>query len=351
MISSKNILSIGPEYQKPKGGIAQVLYSYSKYVFKDFKHIKSSGGKHVFSKLFYFCKGIIGLILTLLFDKSIKTVHIHTASNNDFKRNSFYAKIAKRFKKKVILHIHGGGFKDYYSKNKHFVKQQLDKADAIVALSEYWRGYFAEELKCKNVFVVHNIIPTPNYQPNKEKDIFNLLYLGHIYEKKGIFDLVSLIEDHKEEYKGKLMLHIGGGLYEVDRLLNILKNEDLNDVIKFEGWVSGEKKQELLNLSDAYILPSYAEGVPISILEAMSYHLPIIATNVGGIPSIVGNQNGILVEPGNKIQLKDAINRLIHSKIQRDKMGEASYHISLEYQPHNVVKELNLLYSKIGIKL
>lgn len=351
MISSKNILSIGPEYQNPKGGIAQVLYSYSKYVFKDFKHIKSSGGKYAFSKLFYFCKGIIGLILTLLFDKSIKTVHIHTASNNDFKRNSFYAKIAKQFKKKVILHIHGGGFKDYYSKNKHFVKQQLDKADAIVALSEYWRCYFAEELKCKNVFVVHNIIPTPNYQPNKEKDIFNLLYLGHIYEKKGIFDLVSLIKDHKEEYKGKLMLHIGGGLYEVDRLLNILKNEDLNDVIKFEGWVSGEKKQELLNLSDAYILPSYAEGVPISILEAMSYHLPIIATNVGGIPSIVGNQNGILVEPGNKIQLKDAINRLIHSEIQRDKMGEASYHISLEYQPHNVVKELNLLYSKIGIKL
>ena len=349
MISSKNILSIGPEYQKPKGGIAQVLYSYSKYVFKGFKHIKSSGGKHAFSKLFYFCKGIIGLILTLLFDSSIKAVHIHTASNNDFKRNSFYARIARLFKKKVILHIHGGGFKDYYSRNKLFVKQQLDKADAIVALSEYWRVYFAEELKCKNVFLVHNIIQTPNYQPNKEKDIFNLLYLGHIYEKKGIFDLVSLIKDHKEEYNGKLKLHIGGGLYEVDRLLNILKNEDLNDVVKFEGWVSGEKKQELLNISDVYILPSYAEGVPISILEAMSYHLPIIATNVGGIPSIVGNQNGILVEPGNKTQLKEAIDRLIRSKLQRDKMGEASYLISQEYQPLNVVAELNLLYSKIGV--
>lgn len=351
MISSKNILTVGPEYKNPKGGIAQVLYSYNKFVYNGFKHVRSGGGSQAFSKLYYFGKGLVMFSTKLLFDSSIKVVHIHTASNNDFKRNSFYAKIAKQFKKKVILHIHGGGFKDYYSKNKHFVKQQLDKADAIVALSEYWRGYFAEELKCKSVFVVHNIIPTPNYQPNKEKDIFNLLYLGHIYEKKGIFDLVSLIKDHKEEYKGKLMLHIGGGLYEVDRLLNILKNEDLNDVIKFEGWVSGEKKQELLNISDAYILPSYAEGVPISILEAMSYHLPIIATNVGGIPSIVGNQNGILVEPGNKSQLKDAINRLIHSKIQRDKMGEASYHISLEYQPHNVVKELNLLYSKIGIEL
>lgn len=351
MISSKNILSIGPEYQKPKGGIAQVLYSYSKYVFNDFKHIKSSGGKYAFSKLFYFCKGIIGLILTLLFDKSIKTVHIHTASNNDFKRNSFYAKIAKQFKKKVILHIHGGGFKGYYSKNKHFVKQQLDKADAIVALSEYWRGYFAEELKCKNVFVVHNIIPTPNYKPQKEKNIFNLLYLGHIYEKKGIFDLVSIIKDHREEYKGRLMLHIGGGLYEVDRLLNILKEDKLDDVIKFEGWVSGDKKEELLNTSSAYILPSYAEGVPISILEAMSYHLPIIATEVGGIPSIVGDKNGILIEPGNKQQLKSAIDVLINSEQQRDKMGEASYQISLEYQPQNVIKELNILYSSIGINI
>ena len=350
MISSKNILTVGPEYKNPKGGIAQVLYSYNKFVYNGFKHVRSGGGSQAFSKLYYFGKGLVMFSTKLLFDSSIKVVHIHTASNSDFKRNSFYARIARLFNKKVILHVHGGGFKDYYSKNKSFVKHQLYKADAIVALSEYWRQFFAEDLKCKNVFVVHNIIPTPNYKPQKEKNIFNFLYLGHIYEKKGIFDLVSIIKDHRKEYKGRLMLHIGGGLYEVDRLLNILKEDKLDDVIKFEGWVSGDKKEELLNTSNAYILPSYAEGVPISILEAMSYHLPIIATEVGGIPSIVGDKNGILIEPGNKQQLKSAIDVLINSEQQREKMGEASYQISLEYQPQNVIKELNILYSSIGIK-
>ena len=188
MISSKNILTVGPEYKNPKGGIAQVLYSYNKFVYNGFKHVRSGGGSQAFSKLYYFGKGLVMFSTKLLFDRSIKVVHIHTASNSDFKRNSFYARIARLFNKKVILHVHGGGFKDYYSKNKSFVKHQLYKADAIVALSEFWRQFFAEDLKCKNVFVVHNIIPTPNYKPPKEKNIFNLLYLGHIYEKKGIFD-------------------------------------------------------------------------------------------------------------------------------------------------------------------
>lgn len=350
MIPSENILILGPEYKNPKGGIAQVLYSYKNFVYKDFKHVKSGGGNHIVSKLYYFGRGLLLFIIKLLFDGSIKVVHIHTASNSDFKRNSFYAIIAKLFKKKVVLHIHGGGFKDYYSKNEKFVKSLLYEVDAIVALSEYWRRFFAEDLQCKNVFVVHNIIPAPNYHPKKEKNIFNLLYLGHIYEKKGIFDLVDVIKEHRDEYRDKLVLHIGGGLYEVDRLLGILEKDNLDDVIKFEGWVSGEVKQKLLNTSDAYILPSYAEGVPISILEAMSYHLPIISTRVGGVPSIVGDENGILVEPGNKLQLKNAIDYLIHSESQRVKMGEASYKISLEYQPQNVIKELTLLYSKIGVK-
>lgn len=349
MISSKNILTVGPEYKNPKGGIAQVLCSYNKFVYNDFNHVRSGGGVYAFSKLYYFGKGLVMFSIKLLFSSSIKVVHIHTASNSDFKRNSFYARIARLFKKKVILHVHGGGFKNYYYKNKSFVKQQLDKADAIVALSEYWRHFFAEDLNYKNVFVVNNIIPTPNYQPLKEKNIFNLLYLGHIYEKKGIFDLVDVIKENREEYNGKLILHIGGGLYEVDRLLNILNTENLDGVIRFEGWVNGEKKRELLNMADAYILPSYAEGVPISILEAMSYHLPIIATNVGGIPSIVGTKNGILIEPGDKEQLKEAIDHLINYESQRHKMGETSYLMSLEYQPQNVIKELKLLYNKMGI--
>lgn len=348
MIESNNILLVGPEYKKPKGGIAQVLNSCSLYVYKEVKHITSNGGNSICSKLFTFGKGLFSCVLKLLFDRTITIVHIHTASNNDFKRNSYFIRIAKLFNKKVVLHIHGGGFKDYYSHNKKFVRQQLDNVDAIIALSEYWQRFFSEDLGYENVFVVHNIIPPPNYIPqDKEEKVFDLLYLGHIYEKKGIFDLVDLIKEHRNEYVGRLRLHIGGGLFEIEKLLKILETEKLDDVITYEGWVSGKKKENLLNMADAYILPSYAEGVPISILEAMSYHLPIISTMVGGIPSIVNDNNGILIVPGNKSQMKKAIDKLMSSASLKRKMGEASYKMSLSYQPHSVIRELECVYNKI----
>lgn len=347
MIDSKEILSIGPSYKMPKGGIAQVLNSYDLYVYKRFKHITSNGGANLFSKLLYFGKGLLLCVLRLLIDTSISIVHIHTASNNDFRRNALFISIAKMFGKKVVVHVHGGGFKDYYNQQKKYVRKQLDKADAIVALSDYWSHFFSSELGYENVYVVHNIIPAPNFSPRKGEDIFNLLYLGHIYEKKGIFDLVDLIKENRKEYAGRLCLYIGGGLFEVDKLLDILREEKREDVIEYCGWVSGAAKEKLLNMADVYILPSYAEGVPISILEAMSYHLPIISTKVGGIPGIVNESNGILIEPGNKEQMKNAIDKLMTSESLKREMGEASYKMSISYQPENVARELKRVYDNL----
>ena len=84
-----------------------------------------------------------------------------------------------------------------------------------------------------------------------------------------------------------------------------IQNNQISDIAVFEGWVTGDKKIEYLNWADIYILPSYNEGLPIAILEAMSYSHPIISTPVGGIPEVVkDHQNGILVEPGNLEQIK-----------------------------------------------
>ena len=81
--------------------------------------------------------------------------------------------------------------------------------------------------------------------------------------------------------------------------------------VKFEGWVGGEKKIHLLNWADVYILPSFNEGLTISILEALSYNCPIISTPVGGIPEVVTEDNGILVEPGNTKQIAEAIHNYV----------------------------------------
>lgn len=98
--------------------------------------------------------------------------------------------------------MHGGAFRVFAAKHTKIVPFILKKCDIIIALSEYWRSYFKDEMKCKNV-VVPNIIETPNEDHSiRPTDICNFLFLGKICDNKGIFDLVDVISKNKE------LLHI-----------------------------------------------------------------------------------------------------------------------------------------------
>ena len=120
--------------------------------------------------------------------------------------------------------------------------------------------------------------------------------------------------------------------------------------MKFEGWVSGEKKIELLNWADVYILPSFNEGLPISILEAMSYKKPIISTPVGGIPEVVDKTNGILVTPGNDEEIFSAMKHYVDYKADITKHGEESYKKAETYLPDYVLNHLKRIYESLILK-
>ena len=148
-------------------------------------------------------------------------------------------------------------------------------------------------------------------------------------------------------YEGKLQL-IFGGDGEVEKAKEYIKQNKLDNIAFYQGWVSGKNKIELLNRADAYVLPSYNEGLPVSILESMSYHLPIISTNVGGIPEIVKDGvNGFIIEPGNKKGLKEAIDHLLFNRKLREKMGVASADMVKDHLPDSVKKQLENLYLKL----
>ena len=84
----------------------------------------------------------------------------------------------------------------------------------------------------------------------------------------------------------------------MDQLQHFILEHGLQDVVCYEGWVDLSRKSYLLNLCRLYILPSYIEGLPISILEAMSYGEAILSTPIGGIPEVVTPDIGKLVSPG-----------------------------------------------------
>lgn len=348
MISEKitrYVITIGCYYKNPRGGIAQVINLYSKN-YEQFYFISSVKDGNKIYKLFVLLKAILRLCYWFL-TKDIKVVHIHGCSNISFHRKKIFIFVSKFFNKKIIFHIHGGGFQSFCTKyGKDKVIRILNKCDVIVALSQSWKEFFTKELKQTRVVVVDNIIPVPNCFPKqKNTEILNLVFLGLIDKNKGIFDLVELLAEYYDEYKGKIILHIGGN-GNTAKLTQMTFG--IADIVKYHGWVDECEKQQLLSNADIYILPSYHEGLPISILEAMSYKLPVISTNVGGIPEIIEDKNnGFLITPGDKIAMKIAIDQLLTDKKLRKDMGQKSFVIASKHYPLEVEKQLISLYKEL----
>lgn len=344
---SKRVITLGCDYKTTKGGISTVICNYSS-IYSTFRFIPTSKCKGSIRNLFDLLAAIIRFVTSSIFKKT-NIIHIHTASNNSFLRKRIFIYIAKFLNKKIVLHVHGGAFKEFTEKNRKTVASTIAKVDTIVTLSYYWKEYFEKTYPNKKVITIPNIVeePRPIARANDDKEITKAVFLGLICDNKGIFDLIETINEHKEYLKDKFRLYIGGN-GDTKRLCDYIEQHNLSDIIVFKGWVDYNKKAELLSQSDVFILPSYIEGVPISILEAMSYKLPIISTNIGGIPEIVKDgENGYLHTPGDKVQLFNHIKSVIKSQEKNAKMGIDSYIKVQPHLPNNVSQSLETMYNNL----
>ena len=344
-METKNILTIGIDYRVVRGGVAAVENVYSTF-YQPFNHVTTTVTNGQVKKLLVLCKAILQFLYWMLFHSEIKIVHVQGSVGASFWRKAIFIYIAKFFHKKVVWHMHAGRFAVFYQQHRYAVRKVVNKSDVIIALSEYWKEYFKNEFPTKRVEIIKNVISAPRVH-KQQTGYFTLLFLGLLGKNKGIYDLLECIRDHKVEFQGKLKLYIGGN-GEIEQVKQLIKEYGIADITIFEGWVSGDKKIELLNKSDVYILPSYKEGLPISILEAMSYEMPIISTPVGGIPEIVSNgENGYLVEPGNKEDIYKAIISLLNDSDLRNRMGSVSLSRVGEHLPEYVEKQLETLYDSL----
>ncbi|WP_229510484.1 glycosyltransferase family 4 protein [Phocaeicola vulgatus] len=342
---SSRVLSIGCSYKHPKGGVAQVMKNYEDYIYPEFKCVVNSGGNNKIEKLLRAIGGWLEMLVKLLFDRQIKIVHIHTASYNSFKRSAIFLKLAKWFGKKTILHIHGGGFKEYYATNRQWIANTLNCCDAIITLSESWKSFYQSITSDPKIYVLENIIANPNITKFEKSPKCKFLFLGKIDQLKGVYDLIEVLNQNKASLADKVEFHMGGG-GEVDKLKDLISKYELESFVFYEGFVSGHKKEMLLNLCDAYILPSYTEGLPVSILEAMSYGKPILATPVGGIPEVVID-NGILFQPGDLSAIYKTVDLIANDASKRRQMGLKSKEMIEAYLPANVERKLQFVYSEL----
>ncbi len=147
----------------------------------------------------------------------------------------------------------------------------------------------------------------------------------------------------------KKVKFIFAGNGEIEKVKNLCKGKNIQDNIHLLGFISGEEKIKNFHKADIFILPSYNEGLPVSVLEAMAAGLSIITTPVGGIPEAVEDGvNGFLVEPGNPEMLADRILKLLEDEELRERMGRKSLRIAKEKFDVNIIAEgLSKIYEKV----
>ena len=333
-----------------KGGMTSVVDNYynvglDKMV--NLKYIETCNDSNIFRKLL---KEILGLYEFRININNYDIVHIHMASRRSTFRKSKYVRIAKNKGKKIIIHIHGAEFKLFYNecteKQKVYVRETLDLADKIIVLSEEWKEYFKNLVDEKKIVVVYNSIVIPN-DFEKKLDTNKLLFLGRIGQRKGIYDLIDVVEMLVNDFPN-LKLYIGGD-GEVEKLKQIIREKGLEQNVIYVGWISGKQKERLLTECSFYILPSYNEGMPMSVLEAMAYKNVTISTNVGGIPKVIKDmENGIIIEPGDKENLFNNLKKVLNDKkLSEILSNNCRKTIEEKFNINTKLKELVNLYEKI----
>lgn len=347
----QRVLFVGPDYKHHRGGIGAVLEVYQQHI-PGFRFIATNNSRlSRLGILFLAINALIRLSWKLLHNRDIRIVHIHSASGTSFYRKyAVFLVVRYVFRRKVVYHLHGAKFHVFYNNGskayRKCVRHLLATATQVVCLSSYWEKFLTSHFKLKAVSIIRNpiAISSDRSEHVAANNHLSLLFLGKIGDNKGIFDLLAVIARNRHRYRHHLTLKIGGN-GEVERLEKFIAEHELAEIVEYAGWVQGPSKHHLLNTCDVLMLPSYHEGLPIAILEAMSYSKPVISTTVGGIPEIVKNGiNGFLTLPGDQHALEKYIDQLFHNTTLRQQMGKNSFEMVAPYRIHSVLNEMQALY-------
>nr|AAP32724.1 EpsJ [Lactococcus cremoris] len=228
----------------------------------------------------------------------------------------FLHKLCKKNNIPDIIHLHGSEFKKWFDesddKKKEQIQTLLKESAGFIVLGDKWNKAVKEIEPKTNTVVVSNTVHIPDYTV-EWKQPFTVLFMGVLIKRKGVADLINAIYLlNKENKLDNVRLVIAGSGAEEAELKAMCTQLGLDNYIEFAGWTAGEKKEKLFRESQMLVLPSYNEGLPIAILEAISCGMPVVATNVGDISSaVIDGENGYLIEPGDVLAIKQAIEKIV----------------------------------------
>jgi glycosyltransferase involved in cell wall biosynthesis len=355
----KAIVMLGTS-PRTRGGIAAVVNTYrAGGLFDDvrIRYVATHVDGTQLAKGWRFVCAVAELAIQLLLGR-VAAVHAHVSSSASFWRKSMLLLMCRRVGVPTIFHLHSGGFAEWVAPGSSsaarawWIRNTLESSDVVLVLTSTWAKWIKEYAPRANVKVLGNPVSVPAVMPPAEQRAsFSgpgcVLFLGWIYDFKGCYDLLKSWALFRVQFPGWRL--VVGGKGEVDIFLAEAERLGIRQDIDFLGWVTGEDKYRELRRADIFVLPSYREGMPVSVLEAMAWGVPVIATPVGGVPDMMTpDVHGLWVQPGDVTAMCDRLVRLAGSGELRASLAhEARLHVIRYSSVEAVLQPLTRLYDDL----
>ena len=254
----------------------------------------------------------------------------------------------KRAPVRSFLYLHHANRIEQYLTGHHVIDREildrLVKVDHLILLSKKTRDTFiragmVDEERCSVLYPFHTYELRQTRGSSCGRDNPRIIYMGHLYEQKGIIDLVESFFSLPSCFR----LDICGDGDEGIKRYIINRSHDSDGRIIYHGVVTGDDKRRLYEQASIFCLPSYAEGLPVSMLEAMSFGCVPVVTDVGAISEVVTHESGVLVKPGDRESIARAV---IFANTHWETMSDASVSISSHFTVENHIKTLCQILNK-----
>ncbi len=344
-MKGNKILIVGPSITGQKGGqvshIENIKSTFKNHPLFEVKHfVSSSALEDNESSLKKLMLMIFRSIKFPFFLFGINVVHVNsTFDNKALLRDLLLMFWSLICGKRLIVQYHGGNFEStIFSRNKllkNIWSSLIKHAEYVLVLTNVQ----FEEMQSYDVTQVQKVVNYVNCAKTEivKPNVFTLIFLGRIIKEKGIFEILTACQ--KIPRGDDFQVFFYGDGPDRKELTGKIEELGLSGKVRWKGMVDGPDKVAAYTNASAFILPSYSEGLPYSVLEAMSYGLPVISTDVGSLTQLVKHdETGLIVKVKDEHSVAKSMVFLMENKSKLDTYSNAARELIKEHYSNEQMK-------------
>lgn len=270
--------------------------------------------------------GVGGALRTLL-TRRVDVVHVNLSKKSSVLRKGAILAVGRARGAATVVHAHAGLFLDWFDglpRPAQALVRRLLVADRVIVLNDEVREGYARRLDvpAERMVMMTNPVEWPAAVPERDaQGPVVAAFLGALREKKGVFDLVRAVALLPAEQRERLHV-VAAGHEDPAPLRTAIREAGVGDTVEVSGYLGTDERDALLARAQILLLPSHAEGLPMSVLEAMAWGLAPVVTPVGGIPALVRDgDTGVIVPVADPEALATALGKLLVDDTSRHAIG------------------------------